>query len=260
MNGEVSFYKLTKRSFWFWLGAFLLLIGTPITYFGVRGLIREIRYQQGSESVEGVVVALTQETTGSGTKRRTNHYVSYRFTYAGASHENRSKVGSEIWRELREQGPVRIQVRTDDPDVNRVAGTEDWAEGLIGTILGGAFVGVGAFMFAKGLRQVLLERRLLRDGVPVEATVTEVKQTNISVNKVKQCVVHYTYRDLYGREHLAKSFYMPPGEAYEWNPGDKGTARFDSSQPELSVWVGGPRPPGPESLAEEAEEEEEENR
>ena len=238
MNGQPSFFRLAKKSFWFWFGGIWLVVGIPLTIVGVYFAAQEYRFKQSGVVAEGVVLELTQSTKGSGSDRSTSYSVRYRFTLGGQNYENRSSIGSTVWKGLREQGPVRIQCLRDDPATKRVAGGDDWVFALIGPFFGGAFAVTGAFLFLKGVRKIQLETRLYREGVPVEATVTQIKESNVSINDVQQWVVCYTYRDHQGQTHQAESSYMSPGEVDAWKVGDTGRAQFDPRSPELSMWTG----------------------
>ena len=237
MTRDVSFSDLARRSVFIWFGAIFLLAGAAFSYSRVTALFREIRFdKESSEIVEGVVMVLTQGSKGKGRDHRTIYHVSYRFTFAGASYENRSTVNKEIGGGLHERGPVRIQVLSGDPQINRVAGSEDLLVGEL--FFGGAFVAMGGILIVMGLRRVFLEIRLNREGVSVEATVTDVKATDGSRNRAKDWVVCYTYRDHQGQTHEAESWEMSPDEAETWKVGDTGRARFDPRKPEKGMWTG----------------------
>jgi hypothetical protein len=65
-----------------------------------------------------------------------------------------------------------------------------------------------------------------------------VQESSITINRVRQWEVKYSYQDHVGQMHEAASEYMPPQEAEKWHQGDKGTVRYDQMNPEVSYWVG----------------------
>jgi uncharacterized protein DUF3592 len=233
-----TFFTLAKRSFWLLFGGIWLLVGIPFFCLGSYTAWKEMQYKQKGVTTHGEVLQLTSER-GS---KSTIYYVRYRFTAEGKTCENRSRVNGSSWRTLQVHGSIDVQYLSDDPQESRVLAQQDWALAIIFPIFGGVFGGVGGFLFAKAFRRILLDHRLYRDGLPAEAQVEGVNQTNMRVNRVCQYVIRYAYRDLQGQVHHAQSYYMPPQEARAWNTGDTGMVRFDSQRPDLSVWVGKPEP------------------
>ncbi len=103
---------------------------------------------------------------------------------------------------------------------------------------GAGFGGTGAVLFFRGLRRVRTIQRLYREGIRAEGTVTAVEPTRVTINKVRQWVVRFTFHDYTGRLQEAKSEYMPPDEARRWKPGDAGTVRYDQRDPAINLWIG----------------------
>lgn len=104
--------------------------------------------------------------------------------------------------------------------------------------MGACFGGVGAFLFLKGARRVLRERRLRAHGTLTDGTITAVSPTRVSFNRQQQWAVSYEYRDHVGRAHRGQSGYLSPMDAQHWKPGDVGKVRFDREQPHDSIWLG----------------------
>lgn len=75
-------------------------------------------------------------------------------------------------------------------------------------------------------------------GFSVEAQVIEVTPTGYMLNRVRQWVVLYRYRDHAGIEHDGRSPTMPKEEAERWHPGDRVPVRFDHLRPGRSAWTG----------------------
>lgn len=105
-------------------------------------------------------------------------------------------------------------------------------------IVGVIISAVGGVLLRRGLLEVKREMRLLRVGVPVEATVTTVTETNFRYNRQRQWIVHYQYTDRDGRTHEGKSGYLSPEEAVIWEEGQTGRVLYDPGRPSESMWFG----------------------
>jgi hypothetical protein len=108
-------------------------------------------------------------------------------------------------------------------------------------IIGVIIAAVGAVLLRRGLVEVKREERLRRVGVPTEATVTAVLETNFRYNRVRQWVVHYRYADREGQTHEGKSGYLNPEEAVLWEEGQTGRVLFDPERSSESMWFGNNR-------------------
>ena len=108
-------------------------------------------------------------------------------------------------------------------------------------IVGVVIAAVGGVLLRRGLVEVSRELRLQQTGIPAEATVTAVTETNFRYNRERQWVVHYRYVDRDGRTHEGKSGYLSPDEAAEWEEGQTVAIRFDPVRPSESIWIGASR-------------------
>lgn len=125
------------------------------------------------------------------------------------------------------------QERTEDSSPE-----DDFLIGIIFCGVGVLVGGIGGFLFAKGLNRARTIARLLDSGVRATGTVTEVRPTNVRINRVQQWVLRYSYHDYTGRLHETTSDYMSPGEAQQWQAGDQGNICYDDKTPEVSYWFG----------------------
>jgi hypothetical protein len=98
----------------------------------------------------------------------------------------------------------------------------------------------GALLLFLGLRNLMIWRLVLKDGVSAEGAVTAVKMGFLPVRSITewQRVVHYTYADSAGRHHHGDSGYLSRLEASGWSAGDKCSIRFAQDAPHRSIWIG----------------------
>ena len=241
MTGRRSFLGLARRSFPFWFGGIWLAVGLPFVVVGIWVAVDTVRQQQryatAAQVTDGMVLT---KRISRGTNESTSYWVSYRFRAAdGGVIQSEKKISGTLWDRLVEREPVRITYLPDRPAAHRLEDEgADWAMPLIFTGLGSFFAGLGGWIFLRGLRSILREVRLHREGTRTEATVTDVEPANVSFNGVGQWRLRYRYRDHRGRERHGESNLIPPDEAEQWKPGDTGTARFDVHAPGKSIWVG----------------------
>jgi len=93
----------------------------------------------------------------------------------------------------------------------------------------------GGLILVLGLRRRAAYLRLVREGVPIEATVTAVEPTHFKIQKVTQWRVRYQYVDYGGHIHQGKSALLSPEAAHTYAVGQAVTARYDRERPTLSV-------------------------
>lgn len=242
MNGRPrSFLRLAGRSFPFWFGGIWLVCGVPFVvagiWVGIDTIRQQERYATEAQVTEGMV--LTKRISRS-KNESTSYWVSYRFRAPdGAIVQGDTKISSALWDRLVEREPIRVTYLPDRPGTHRLEDQgPDWMMPIAFTVIGGLFAVAGAWIFSRGLRSILRELRLQRDGTRALATVTEVEPANVSFNGVGQWRIRYRYRDHGGRERRGESDLLPPEEAEQWKAGDTGVARFDVHAPATSIWVG----------------------
>jgi hypothetical protein len=99
-----------------------------------------------------------------------------------------------------------------------------------------AVAAAGVYVLVRGLRQVGVARRLMRDGVRVEGRVLAVRASNMTVNHRTQVIVRFRYRDRDGQAREGDSWPVEPGEG--WSPGDTGVVCYDPADPASALWIG----------------------
>jgi hypothetical protein len=232
-----------QRNFGMIFGGIWLVVGIPFTIAGIFMWQEEQRFANESVTAEGLVLTrkvVTKRSSSDGrSSTSTEYWVSYRFQPSGGiTHEGSSKADKQVWNGLQEQGPVTVAYLPDDPTNNRVAGNPDWFGAGLMAGLGGLFslAGGGIVLFSLGKR--LSRGRLLREGMPADASVIAVESTNFSINRVPQWIVRYRYNDHRGRTHEGKSPYLSPQDANEWKEGDTGKVKYGREKSDRSLWIG----------------------
>lgn len=236
---EQSFWPLARRSFGFWFGGILLLIGLPFFAIGIYRLYDDWRFAQEARTTEGIV--LTKEIRLSGKSRsrsRTKHYeATYRFTVQGETLEGRDELSHEEWQRLVEREPVEMLYRPQKISSNHLASHSAWLLKTIFMLLGSICTAIGGTVFVRAVRNARLEWHLRQHGVSTRGTVTELRDRNVKVNNVQLWRLHYEYRDFQGHRQM-KTIDIPEDEAQGWKIGDVGGVLYDSARPTEAVWLG----------------------
>ena len=233
---------LAMRSFPFMFGGIWLLCGVPFLIIGVHVGIdtirQQARFENDAQMVDGMV--LTKRIARKRNNDSTSYWVRYRFPAPdGTTITSETKISGALWDRLVEREPLRVTYLPDEPRTHRIEDQgPDWVLPLVFTGLGMLLVPVGGWIFARGLRGILRERRLREVGRRAEATVTEVEPANVSFNGVAQWRIRYRFHDHRGQERHGESRLVSPEEAEQWKAGDTGVARFDVHAPGKSIWIG----------------------
>lgn len=219
---------------WLVFGVIFLTIATGAEVTAMVQTFRELRYGRDGIIVDGAVVSKQKRATS-----REKDMVRYRFeTPWGEEIESQSTVGSTAWESLRERGPIRVQYLLSNPGTNRPAGEGGWGEPILLVLFGGVFAVIGGLMFRSGFAGYRRDQRLRREGVASEATVAAVMPGNLTINRVTQYVITFSFTDPQGRTWEGRSGEMPPEEAWVWRSGDKGQILFNPKNPAESIWIG----------------------
>ena len=238
---QPSFFSLARRSFWLLFGGIWLVAGVFMLVFGVVFALREQEFATSSSAATGIV--LEKNIIPADSDSSTEYRIGYRFTTPdGRVIEGSDRVSVEEWEAYVERGPIAVRFLTSRPESNRLALGSDILLALIFLIAGVALTGIGGFLVARSIRSVRKARRLLSVGVPVDATVTSVEPTNVSVNRRPQYRVRYSYSDQQGGTHEGDSGYLDFEEAHVWSPGDIARVRYDPARPDESQWLGASDP------------------
>lgn len=236
MNHHPSLMWLAFRQFWFLFGGIWLLVGSIFAVVGGVMVWNEWRYRNEGADAEATVV---DKYTRRGDKGGTKYYITYEFTTPdGYNISDSEQVNKSTWEGVEEGSKIRVRYLPVTPEKSDIPDSSDvWMPAIFGGV-GVVFGGIGAVLFFKGLNRARTIARLLRDGIRTEGTVVAVQESNMTINRVRQWEVRYTYQDHIGQMHEASSEYMPPQEAQKWKEGDKGGVRYDQNQPDVSYWLG----------------------
>ena len=95
----------------------------------------------------------------------------------------------------------------------------------------------GGFVLRRTLVASARERRLMRTGIEVAATVTDVKRSLVNINRQTRWYICYRY-DYGGRALTGGSDSMPGELVMGYKPGDRVGIKVDPHKPEDSLFVG----------------------
>ena len=214
----------------------ILLLGGGSLVFVIGGVMvwEQWSYSSHGQAAEGMVVSKARTVRG----RSRDYYVRYRFTREdGHVVEDESRVSEGRWKQLEMGQPVRIEYLTAWR-TSRLAGESEGFIPTLLTVIGGLVASAGVALGIKGRRDSGRQARATRQGYATQATVTEVAESPLSVNRVQQWVISYTYSDHEGQQHSGQSPYLAPEEAASWKVGDMARIRYEFKRPERSSWMG----------------------
>lgn len=110
-----------------------------------------------------------------------------------------------------------------------------WAFALIGLAL--ATAGGGIIGWAR--RGAAHDRRLMQAGLGVDATVTDIVESPLKINRQTRWNVCYRYA-FNGRELEGKSRALPGPQVADFKPGQRVRIKIDPKQPADSLFLGKP--------------------
>jgi hypothetical protein len=230
-----SAFALAKQSPLMWVAILLAAGGSLVFAIGGVMLWEQSSYRAHGRLAEGIILSKGSRTLRGRTR---NYYVRYRYTTEdGDVIDDESRVSRDLWQQLEQGRSVRIQYLASWRTSRLAGDSESYVPALIavpGAVVAIAGFALGFKCIGDGVKQLHANRR----GYATEATVTEVLESPLSVNRVQQWVIYYIYLDHEGREHSGRSPYLTPEEAGMWNVGEKARIRYDFSRPEQSTWMG----------------------
>jgi hypothetical protein len=236
--------SITAKTFWLWFGGIWVFCGLPFLiiglYIGLQTFMVSTRLAAEGRTVDGMVLtkAITSSSSGSNRNSSPGYEVTFRFATPTGLYTGKADVTAEAWDALVEREAIRVTYIPDSPDAYRVEGqTNLWTLPVIFAVMGGIFTGLGAFVFHRAWSRLRTAARLQREGVPVDATIVEVRPANVRINGVQQWTARYEYRDGAGAVHTGSETF-PPEEADAWKEGDRISVRYDRRRPDRSVWTG----------------------
>ena len=235
---------ITHKTFWLWFGGIWLFVGAPFfvlgLYFGYHHATVTQRLDAGGTTVDGMVLTKSRKTSSSnkGGNRSTTYEVTFRFLTRDAVMKGSAEVTDERWDQLVERELLPVTYLPEAPQHYRIDGQTNgwWLPGAF-TVIGGVFGGLGVFILLRARGRILTDRRLQREGVPATAIISEVSESTMRINGVRQWAIHYEYRDERGVPYTGKESFSPE-EAMRWKEGDRVTIRYDRRRPDRSLWVG----------------------
>jgi hypothetical protein len=108
---------------------------------------------------------------------------------------------------------------------------------LVFALAGVAAILFGGFILRRTLIASARERRLMQSGIPISATVTDVRRSLVEINRQTRWYVCYRY-DYDGRTLTGESGNMPGDMVMDFKPGGRVRIKVDPQKPEESLFVG----------------------
>jgi hypothetical protein len=220
-------------------GGILLVCGLVPASIGAESARAEQRYRDEARIVRAQVVdkSMQPATSNSGTR----YEVTYLAALPDASPVERTDaIDVSAWERLERGSELELQYLEDEPESIRIAREPEVVGFAVLFGIGAVLTSIGGVLAALGVRDVGRHSRLSNHGTPADATVVELEQTNVRINRRSQWRIRFTYRDHLGQERRGQSGYLSMADAHEWQTGDVGRVHFDRDRPELVLWLGEP--------------------
>ncbi len=230
-----SAFALAKQSPLLWVAILLAAGGSLVFAIGGVMLWEQWSYRAHGRLAEGIVLSKEARTLRGRTR---NYYVRYRYaTEDGDVIDDESRVNRELWEQLEQGQSVRIEYLASWRTSRFTGQSQSYVPAFL-TVSSALVAIAGLALGFKGIGDCVRQVRANQHGYATEATVTEVVESPLSVNRVQQWVISYTYRDHEGREHRGQSPSLTPEEAAMWKVGDTARIRYDFNRSDHSVWMG----------------------
>lgn len=231
----------------YWVSALPFLFGMVFFCVGVHLVNVERFYIAKGEIGAGTVTGkridekwTNKSGSSSGRRKKSiSHIVSYSFTTkAGRNIDSSCSVAYDVYERVSTGTPVEIQYLRDEPETNRIRENPSFVIGAVFSIIGLLVAAFGLAIFSYEWRQRSLAQRLMRDGIPVDATIRSVGPGNLTINGVRQWLIEFTYQDFQGQTHRGNSGHMRPEVAQGWKAGEAAKVLYDKAAPNKYVWIG----------------------
>lgn len=108
------------------------------------------------------------------------------------------------------------------------------AVGLVVTLVGG-------FIVRRALAAAARDRRLMRSGIQLTATVTDIRRSPVDINRQARWHVHYRYEYSAGRGFEGRSRALSSAAVERFKPGDAVLIKADPRQPAESLFLSAPQ-------------------
>lgn len=105
-------------------------------------------------------------------------------------------------------------------------------------VAGAAFAAFGGGIIYRVRAAGQRDLRLMQEGVPLKATVSDLRRSNIAINRQTRWHVCYNYEYPPGVKRQGESRAMPGDAVMGYKPGDTVDIKADPQKPEASVFLG----------------------
>jgi hypothetical protein len=118
-------------------------------------------------------------------------------------------------------------------DPQQLEGAPTWVFALAGL----AASGFGGFILRRAFLDRAREKRLMDNGTPVAATVTDVRRSRVEINRRSRWYVCYRY-EFGGHKLTGESHSLPAEWVLDFKPGDAVQIKVDPARPQDSLFMG----------------------
>ena len=120
-----------------------------------------------------------------------------------------------------------------DPAAMNADGPPLW----VFTLAGLAMLGAGGFIIYRAREAAARDKRLIETGLSLTATVTDIRESPIKINRQIRWNVCYRY-EFNDRKLEGKSRALPGPQVADFKPGQTVNIKLDPTKPEDSLFLG----------------------
>ena len=214
---------------------FWALITGTLAYLGVTRSYDDYQFSHHAVPITGTLVQKYYTVSHGKHGPSYTYHVSYNYSVGDLRGFCDQTVLPGTYSYLGSDRAVPVMYLPDNPAKVRVNLAVEEREIHLHTwgicFIAGLFLVAGAFGFTMTFRANAIYQRLLREGLPCRATVTDVGCDYVGKARTPKFYLKFQYRDSQGNELSGRSVYLRQEEEGRWREGDAIDVRYDRSKP-----------------------------